>query len=80
MRDYSIRQAQRREEERQYRSDVTYDVWRSGRNPDRVDDDRVQDHFDHGDSADQAAAHECRLQRQAEERRREEREQEEEQI
>ena len=78
--DYETRREQRREEERQYRADVTYDVWRSGRNPDRVDYERVQDHFYRGDGADEAAAHECRLQRQAEDRRREEREQEDEQM
>ena len=28
-----------------YRRDVTYDVWRSGGNPDRIDPDRVQGVF-----------------------------------
>jgi hypothetical protein len=70
----------KREEERKYRADVTYEVWRSGRNPDRVDYDRVSEHMWQGDSASQAASHEIRFQRQAEERKREERALEEEQM
>jgi hypothetical protein len=73
-------QERKREEERQYRADVTYEVWRSGRNPDRIDYDRVSEHIYHGDSSREAADHEIRLQRQAEERKREERALEEEQM
>lgn len=62
----------RREERHEYERQVVYDVWRSGRDPDRVNPDRVSDHYYRGDSAESAANHEIRLQRQAEERRMEE--------
>lgn len=52
-----------REEEDRYRGDVTYDVWRSGGNVDRIDYDRVGDHFLRGDRVEDAARHEMRLQR-----------------
>lgn len=42
-----------------------YQVWRSGGNPDRINYDRVQEHFHNGDTADQAAAHELRSQRES---------------
>jgi len=69
----------RREERREYERDVFYDVWRSGRDTDRIDDARVADHYYRGDSAESAAAHEIRIQRQAEEARQEARDYEAEQ-
>ncbi len=51
-----------REEERKYRGDVSYGVWRSGGNPDRVDFDRVTECFyDHVDT-DSAISRELRHQ------------------
>ena len=44
-----------------YETDVEYEVWRSGGNPDRVDRDRVADYRDGGYSAEQAAG--CILRR-----------------
>lgn len=52
-----------------YESDVVYEVWRSGRNSDRVNYDRVCDHYYSGDDYSIAAAHEIRIQRQAQEQR-----------
>ena len=72
------REDRQREERREYDNDVFYDVWRSGRDTDRISDDRVADHYWNGDQASEAAAHEIRLQRQSEERRMEERQMEEE--
>ena len=54
---------ERREEERRYEGDVVYDVWRNGGNPDRVNLDRVQEHFDSGDQSDYATRDELRHQR-----------------
>lgn len=62
---------------REYDGDVFYEVWASGRDPDRINYDRVGDHYYGGDSSDEAAEDEIRHMRQAEERRREEREAEE---
>lgn len=42
---YEERREERRREEDSYRGDVIYEVWRNGGNPDRVDYDRVSDHF-----------------------------------
>lgn len=53
---------ERREEERRYAGDVVYDVWRNGGNPDRVDLDRVQGHFDNGHESDHATRDELRHQ------------------
>ena len=69
----------RQEREHSYRMDVWYDVWRSGRDPDRISDDRVSEHFSCGDPSETAAAHECRVQRQAQEQRQESQREEEEQ-
>ena len=63
-----------------YHSDVEFDVWRSGRNPDAVNYDRVEDMRYNGYSAEDAAASECRRMRQAEEDRRYAREREEEEY
>ena len=54
---------ERREEERRYEGDVVYNVWRNGGNPDRVNLDRVDEHFDRGDQSDQATRDELRHQR-----------------
>jgi hypothetical protein len=44
-----------RKEYREYWGDVVYEVWRSGGNPDRVDDDRVMDdYYDHAEPEDSA--------------------------
>lgn len=40
-----------------------YEVWRAGGNPDRINYDRVEEHFYNGDTADSAAAHELCMQR-----------------
>lgn len=64
----------RREERRQFENDVHYDVWRSGRDTDHIDYNRVEDNFHRGYTAEQAAREEIAAQRRAEERRREERE------
>ena len=50
--DYYERREREREE---YRGDVFYEVWRSGGNPDRIDDDRVNDRFYDGYQADECA-------------------------
>ena len=44
-----------------YETDVEYEVWRSGGNPDRVDRDRVAVYRDGGYSAEEAAG--CILRR-----------------
>lgn len=60
---YEERRDREREERRRYENDVFYDVWRSGRDPDRIDDDRVDDARWNGLSADEAAEAEIRAQR-----------------
>lgn len=40
--------------------DTSYEVWRSGRNPDRLDHDRVSDHYYNGHSPEHAASTEMR--------------------
>lgn len=64
------------EERRQYHNDVFYEVWRSGRDPDRIDYDRVQDHYYQGDSSESAAKTEISAQRRSEQRAQEHREEE----
>lgn len=54
---------ERREEERKYESDVFYEVWRSGGNPDRVDPDRIRDCYYNGYDTESAASVELRAQR-----------------
>jgi len=61
--DHESRRAARREEERQYRFDVEYEVWRSGGNMDLVDYYRVQDAFHAGADVSDAARSELRAQR-----------------
>lgn len=60
---YEERREQRREEERQYQADVAYQVWRNGGDMDRVDRERVNEHYWQGDDCDRAASHELRSQR-----------------
>jgi hypothetical protein len=52
----------RRDEERKYRGDVDYEVWRSGGDVDRIDYDRVTDRFYEGSIPEDAAASELRRQ------------------
>lgn len=51
-----------RQEEEKYRGDVVYDVWRSGANPDRINDDRVSDYFHNGLTSHEAAMAEIQRQ------------------
>lgn len=59
---YEDRREREREERREFENDVFYEVWRSGRDPDRIDYDRVEDARLHGASADEAAKTEIRAQ------------------
>ncbi len=52
-----------RAERLRYEADVEYEVWRGGGNPDRVDLDRVDDHFYDGLTEDSAARDELHRQR-----------------
>jgi hypothetical protein len=52
-----------RKDERKYRGDVEYEVWRSGGNPDNVDYDRVSDYYWDGISPDSASYRETKRQR-----------------
>lgn len=51
-----------REDRRRYENDVFYEVWRSGRNPDAINYDRVDEHHYNGDSVECATRHELRAQ------------------
>lgn len=61
-----------------YLGDVWYAAWRSGRNPDYVDDERVMDMKYAGYSAEEAAASEISRMRNIEQEREYNRQQEEE--
>lgn len=52
----------RREERREYENNVFYEVWRSGGDPDRINYDRVEEHFYNGDYCESAARHEMKMQ------------------
>ena len=52
-----------REERRKYEGDVWYEVWRRGGDPDRVNDDRVDNNYYNGIDADSAARIELQHQR-----------------
>uniref|UniRef100_A0A6H1ZVW2 Uncharacterized protein n=1 Tax=viral metagenome TaxID=1070528 RepID=A0A6H1ZVW2_9ZZZZ len=54
---------EQREERRRYEGDVVYDVWRNGGNPDRVNVERIEEHFYRGDDCDSATRDELRHQR-----------------
>lgn len=56
-----------REKQRRYDSDVYYEVWRSGGNSDRINEDRVRDAYYNGLEAESAAAMEIKRQCQKEE-------------
>jgi hypothetical protein len=47
---------------RDYENDVYYEVWRSGKNPDVINYDRVEDHYYNGDPTEAAARDEIRRQ------------------
>ena len=51
-----------REEQRKYENDIFYEVWRSGGNPDQINDDRVNDSWWEGHSPEQAARRELKAQ------------------
>ncbi len=57
---------ERRQERRDYEADVYFDVWRSGRDPEAIDFERVDDARYEGLYPDEAAAIEIKLQRQSE--------------
>lgn len=59
---YEDRREREREERREFENDVFYEVWRSGRDPDRIDYDRVDDARWDGASVDEAADAEIRAQ------------------
>lgn len=61
---YEERRVREREEERRYRGDVIYDVWRYGGNVDRINDDRVHENYHSGVYAEDAARVEMRSQRE----------------
>lgn len=65
------------DDRRRYEGDVFYTVWRSGRNPDAIDYNRVSDAYYRGMDSRHAAEREIRAQDEARRRRREEREMEE---
>jgi|GEM_PF-5138354 len=48
-----------------YESDVYYEVWLSGRNPDAIDYDRLEDSYYMGFDPDEAALREIRAQDKA---------------
>jgi len=52
-----------RDERDELRGDVWYEVWRSGGNPDLVDDDRLDDCLDSGAYPEECAMSEVRRQR-----------------
>ncbi len=54
---------ERREEQRRYEADVSFEVWRSGGNPDRISPDRVSDNYYNGLDSHDAAHCELRAQR-----------------
>jgi len=57
------RREERRAEERRYESDVWYDVWRAGGDPDRIDTERVSDAYQRGEFQEDAARRELLAQR-----------------
>jgi len=54
---------EQREDERRYEADVYYDVWRNGGDPDRINFDRVENHYYNGDGSESATRDELRRQR-----------------
>ena len=54
---------EQREERREYEADVFYEVWRSGGNPDRINNDRVEDAYYNGCSYESATRRELNAQK-----------------
>ena len=54
------RRAQREQDQRDYQSEVSYQVWRAGGNPDAIDYERVRDGFYDCQNADDTARRELR--------------------
>lgn len=69
------RREERREEQRRFESEVWYQVWRAGGDPDRIDPDRLSDAFYEHASPDDVASRV--LHRQAAERQQRRSEEEE---
>ena len=69
MKTYEERREEERKEEREYRGDLIYEVWRRGGNPDRVDGDMADHYRDRGYSPDGAAASIMRQDRERREER-----------
>ena len=53
---------EQREERHRYESDVAYEVWRSGGDMDRVDVERVENHYYDGHEYEQAVRDELKHQ------------------
>lgn len=60
---YEDRRERQRNEDREYQSNVMYQVWRNNGNCDRIDYDRVSESHWDGLQVDDAAARELRAQR-----------------
>jgi hypothetical protein len=60
---YEQRRDREREEKHTYEMDAMYEVWRAGGNTDRINYERVDDHYSNGDSYETAARDELRRQR-----------------
>jgi hypothetical protein len=54
---------EQREDRRNYEADVCYEVWRNGGDPDRVNLERVEEHFYNGDESESVIRCELRHQR-----------------
>lgn len=54
------------EEERRYKEDVSYEVYRRGGNVDRIDDNRVESNFHNNSSVERCAEIEVRKQKRNE--------------
>lgn len=59
---YEDRRQRQQDERHRYENDVYYEVWRSGRDPDRINFDRVDDNWYDGMCPQDAAAIEIRAQ------------------
>lgn len=63
MSEYDERRQRDHEEEHRYQMDAMYEVWRAGGNTDRIDYERVSNHYSNGDTYETAARDELRRQR-----------------
>lgn len=52
-----------RQERREFEADVRYEVWRSGGNPDTINEDRVEEAYYGGSYPEESAQRELRAQR-----------------